>query len=846
MENNQYQVDPNEAGFTLDTGGSPTRQGWSVVTPKSWHFRNNQIADKIQTVEGYSDPDFYMDCTKARIILDVYKESPWQTPGQLSAEVFKRYLEAQNIKIRPNEILVGNWAGDEHGIVFDPRSDLSFAFDEFYEFGKAYEWENGKLKKIDEKLYEEVKEFCEHWNIVYALKPFITPDYYEMYIQGGQRYWEAPGTTGFRANPDHEWYMKQGMRKLVDLTKETIARLEKEAGETTGPDFYDLRARIDDCKASIVASEAFMEWVKKHGVTASELASKETDPEEKERLESIASNCAWVAENPPRTFSEMMQLFWLSFMAHSLIEHASHTVTFRPDQMWYSWYKKDVEDEKSLDRIKAADIICSYFMKYHEIGLLADLKSFRASGMGTRDYAVITIGGQNADGSDATNDLSMLILDIVDGYRFHFPDVKLRWHNKFNKKHFRRAVEVMRTGMGIPSLKNDNTAIAELMQHYGKAGDGLTIEECRSWAVVGCNSPGITINSRGATRRAARSVNTLKSLEFTLFNGRDPDPEWDWVRGIETGNPVDFKDFDEFYKAWFTQWEWLVRTGMNLRNLADRYYDQTTRRPFLSMLYKRCVDEGRDAMLLDVSWLSFFDNPGWVDLVDSLAGIKYMVYDKKKYNMEELIKAITVNWEGYEDMRQEFRDAPKFGNNEDYVDNLFAKAVTDTSEMGSKILDDRGQPGGHMNALVVTWMYHMAEHCWAGPNGRKKGDPLCDGGINPHAEFDKGGAWDRMASALKVDQSKFKAWIYNQKFDYSTVAGEAGLDKMIDFTLAGLEGGMDQLQFNLQSRDTLKDAKVNPEKYPYLSVRISGYSAYFTSLPEYVQDAVIERVDHEL
>ena len=846
MTNQNYLIDPVAEGFEFGASGSPTPMGWSIVTPNSWNFRNYGVADKIQTVEGYSDPDYYMDCTKTRIVLEVYKENPWQTPGQLSAEVLKRYLEAQNIIIRKHEILVGNWAGDQHGIVFDPRSDLWYAFDEFYEYGKAYEWKDGKLIKIDENLYNEVKKFCEQWNIVYALKPYISKEYYEMYIQGGQRYWEAPGTTGFRANPDHEWYMKQGLRKLIDMTKETIVRLEKESSEITGHEYYDLRARIDDCHASIKATEAVIQWIKRHGQVAAEAAKEEKDPEQRERLENIASNCAWVAENPPRTFSEMMQLFWLSFMAHGLIEHASHTITFRPDQTWYSWYKKDVEDEKSLDRIKAADIVAGYFMKYHEIGLLADLKSFRATGMGTRDYSVITIGGQKGDGSDATNDLTMLIIDVIDGYRFHFPDVKLRWHNKFKRNNLKRAVEVMRTGLGSPSLKNDNTAIAELMHHYGKAGDGLTLEECRSWAVVGCNSPGITINSRGATRRAARSVNTLKSLEFTLFNGKDPDPEWSWVKGIETGDPTSFKNFEEFYHAWFTQWEWLVRTGMNLRNLADRYYDQTTRRPFLSMLYRRCVEEGRDAMLLDVPWLSFFDNPGWVDLIDSLAAVKLLIYDKKKYTMAELVKAIRANWEGYDEMRQAFRDAPKFGNNEDYVDNIFAKAVSETSDMGATILDDRGQPGGHMNALVVTWMYHLAPHCWAAPNGRKHGDPLCDGGINPHAEFDKGGAWDRMASALKIDQSKFKAWIYNQKFDYSTVAGEAGLEKMVDYTLAGLEGGMDQLQYNLQSREILKDAKVNPEKYPYLSVRISGYSAYFTSLPEYVQDAVIDRVDQEL
>ena len=846
MSESKYQVDPEKAGFELGKAGSPTPQGWGIVTQRSWHFRDKQIADKIQTVEGYSDPDYYMDCTKARIILEVYSASPWKSPGQLTAEVDKIYLENQNIDIRPNELLVGNWASDPHGIVFDPRSDLWFTFDEFYGYGKAYEFKDGKLHKIeDENFYNDMKKFCERWNLVYAIKPYIDPLQYDMYM-AGQRYWETPGTTGFRANPDHEWYMKQGLRKLIDMTKDTIKRLEEEAVQSTGNEFVKLRERIDDCHAMTIATEAVIAWIKRHADMASEMATKEKDPKERERLETIASNCSWVAENAPRTFSEMMQLFWLSFIAHGFIEHASHSVTFRPDQSWYSWYKKDVEEDKTLDRITAGEYVAAYFMKYHEQGLLVDAKSLRSTGLGTRDYSVVTVAGQTSDGADATNDLTMLILDVIDGYRLHFPDVKVRWHTKFNRNNMRRVVEVMRTGLGSPSLRNDVTAIPELMNHYNSARGGLTIEEARSWAVVGCNTPGVTINSRGASRRAARELNTIKSLEFTFFNGRDPEPEWNWVKSIETGDPAKFKDFEEFYQAWLKQYEWLLRTGMNLRNVCDEHYDKITRRPYLSTLYRRCVEDGVDVMLLDVPWLSFNDNPGWVDCIDALAGLKYLVYDKKKYTMEQLLEAMTADWEGFEDMRQEFKDAPKFGNNDDYVDSLFAKATNDVGAMGKHVLDNRNNPGGYMNALVLTWMYHLAAYSGAIPNGRKRGEPLCDGGINPHAEFDKGGAWDRLASAMKIDQSKFKAWIYNQKFDYSTVEGEAGLEKMVEFTMAGLEGGMDQLQYNLQSRDMLRDAQKNPEKYPYLSVRISGYSAYFTSLPEYVQNAVIDRVDHEL
>ena len=151
--------------------------------------------------------------------------------------------------------------------------------------------------------------------------------------------------------------------------------------------------------------------------------------------------------------------------------------------------------------------------------------------------------------------------------------------------------------MGSPSLKNDNIAIPEMMNHYGS----MNLEEARSWAVVGCNTPGITINSRGAHRRSARCINSLKSVEFALYNGRDGDPEWGWVKSVETGDPVLFKTWEEFYQAWLKQWHWLIREGLNLRNISDRYFNKIIRRPFLSNLYKKCIEEGISKGILTLS-----------------------------------------------------------------------------------------------------------------------------------------------------------------------------------------------------------------------------------------------------
>jgi benzylsuccinate synthase len=841
MTETNYFVDPVKAGVTLGTAGQPTPRGWQVVTPDTWHFRNNQIADKAQTVEGYWDKDWWCDCTKTKAVVGVYENNPMLTPGELTAMVDEVIFAEQNIVIRPNELFVGRPGNDEHALVYDPRFQLWGTYAEMYGKGKCFIWENGKKVPVSKELNEQIKKFNFKHNPEFKIKPMMTEREYKMYM-ANLRYWQALGTDGLRANPDHVWFMNIGLRGLVDIKKQTLERLEKECDTVETDKISEKRHIIADCRASITATEAVIKWIKRHAETASNMAKEEVDPKERHRLETIASNCAWVAENPPRTFPEAMQLHWLCFMAYYSMEVYALTISFRPDQVFWQWYEKDVLIDKSLTRAEAADYVAFYMMRSHEIGFLVSLEMLRKAGMGTREYSTITIGGQTADGQDATNDLSMLILDVIDGYRLHYPDVKMRWHRKFNENNFKRTVEVMRTGMGIPSFRNDEVAITAFRDQYG---DEVSLEEARSWAVVGCITPGVTINSKGVTMRAAQFVNCMKALEFTLFNGVDPEPGFEWGKSIETGDPATFKDYEEFYQAWLKQWDWLVSTEIKLRNIVWNEIKNDLRRPFLSMLYKRSVEEGIDAQALDGPKLSFQDVPGWVETIDSLAAIKKMIYEDKKYTIAEFTTALKADWEGYEDMRQDFIDVPKFGNNEDYVDQIFARGVKDVNTIARHVLDDRGKPT-FPSGLIISMMYLLADRTGAMPNGRKRGDALCDGGINPYAPYDKGGPWDRLSSALKVDQTKFKAWIYNQKFDYPTVEGEAGLEKLVDYTKAGLEGGMDQMQYNFMSRDILHDAQKHPENYPYLSVRISGYSAFFTQLPEFVQNSVIDRVDHEL
>jgi len=239
------------------------------------------------------------------------------------------------------------------------------------------------------------------------------------------------------------------------------------------------------------------------------------------------------------------------------------------------------------------------------------------------------------------------------------------------------------------------------------------------------------------------------------------------------------------------------------------------------------------------------NDPSIVDSIDCLIAVKKLVYEEKKYTMDELLTALKANWDGYEVMRQEFLNAPKFGNNDEYADAVAVQTYTMVAEEMDKVKDYNGtspMPSG----LVITRMWLLADVTGAMPNGRRFGEPLADGGINPFSGFDKSGPVAAIVSASKIDARKQKANIFNQKLTPASLEGEAGLKKFQDYTTAAMNMGLDMLQFNVVDVETLRDAQKHPEKYPHLCVRISGYNANFVELDPYVQSAVIKRTEHSL
>ena len=862
----EYLFDPEEAGVVLDTSGNPTSKGWELVTPGGWEFRWS-VGDKIMVPDPgdpalpsdhpgfYQDREWYIDVTRDLIYWQVRQEDPNGSIVSAVAETIKRYLEQIDTRIRPHEALAGVAFNDEHGIRFSVQSHPYTGLLRCKELAgreRICTWTGNEKHSLSDEDWKHLEELAEKSNMAMLVRQDMTEDEWNMYYHptAPGRYFEPFGGRGLRCNPDHDWYLRKGLRALIDEVKERLDRYnielkhEESAPQSSVQKIDELKDKIENAQAQIKASEAVVGWIKRYAEKAGEMASSMPDKESREIAEGLADVCGWVAENPPRDFWESMQLHWFLFMVYWNIECSSHTVTYLPDRIHWDWYKKSVLEKKSISKTRASEIIMSYGAKYAELaGNMVRWGGVERGVMGTRDGSVVTIGGIDSDGKDGFNELSRLWINTFDGYRLHFPDIKIRWHHVMPKEDFRRAIEVARTGMGLPSFRNDNVVIPSMMDMY--PGE-ITLKDARNWAVVGCNTPGTTIDSKGAPKGDAYYPQVTKAVEFALFNGRDPEPGFEWFKSIETGDSREFKDFEEFYQAWLKQWEWIVTTEVNLRNRAVRRWEETTRRPVASLLYKACQENGEDiAQYKGSPWCSFQSIVGWVDSIDSLAAVKYCVYDKKMYTMDELLKALKAEWEGYEKMQADFKAAPKFGNDDDRADNIMVRATGDVYNIQRNVLDARGKPV-FVNALPLSMIWMMAPYIGALPNGRKRGEVFADSGIAPHAEFDKSGPFARIRSALKIDQTRFKAYIYNMRFDYDSVAGVAGLDKLADYTWDALMNGQSQMQFNFVSPDLLRAAQKEPEKHQALSVRISGWSAYFVPLPEFMQEAIIARTEHRL
>ena len=616
---------------------------------------------------------------------------------------------------------------------------------------------------------------------------------------------------------------------MIDIRKEISEQIET-------PDFIkdsDAYNHREELKAMDIAAGALIMFAERHTEKLIELVSNEQDSKRKEELEKMVAICRKVPANSPETFHEALQYYW--FVHLGVITELNPWDSFNPgrlDQHLYPFYMKGLKDG-SLDTEKATELLQCFWVKFNnhpsppKIGVTAQESNTYT------DFTLINLGGLKEDGSDAVNELSYLILDVIEEMRILQPSSMVQLSEKNPDKFIHRALKIIKTGFGQPSVFNTDAIIKELVRQ------GKSVEDARNGGASGCVESG-AFGTEAYILTGYFNFN--KVLEITLNNGTDP--ATGKQIGIQTGDPTKFRSFNELLDAWKEQLNRFIDIKIKGNNIIERINADFMPVPFLSVLIDDCIKNGKDYNAGGARYnTSYIQGVGLGSITDNLTSVLYHVFDKKDISMGELLKALKVDFAGYEKMRYKLvYETPKYGNDDEYTDrqavivfDCFYDAVN-------------GRPtarGGEfrINLLPTTSHIYFGSVVGAMPDGRKAGKPVSEG-ISPVQGADIEGPTAVIKSVARIDHIKTGGTLLNQKFSPDFFSTDANIVKLGNLIRAYFRMDGHHIQFNVVDAETLKDAQKNPENYRDLIVRVAGYSDYFNDLGEDLQNEIISRTEH--
>jgi formate C-acetyltransferase len=618
---------------------------------------------------------------------------------------------------------------------------------------------------------------------------------------------------------------RRGLRDLQDQICEHLNHLDF----LNDPDAYDKQQEL---RAMMIAADAVIRFAERHAERAEQLASREPDPKRRAELEKIANNCRHVPANAPRDFWEALQAYW--FVHLGVVTELNTWDSFCPgrlDQHLNPFYQAGLA-EGTLTREQAQELLQCFWVKFNNQPAPPKVGVTAAESGTYTDFCNINNGGLKADGTDGVNDVTYLILDVIDEMRLLQPSSNLQLSRKNPDRFLRRGLEIVRKGWGQPSIFNADMVVEELLRQ------GKSVEDARCGGTSGCVET-------GAFGKEAYILtgyfNLPKVLEITLNNGYDPRTKK--RIGLETGDPRSFTSYGELFDAFSRQLKHFLDIKIRGNNVIERLYAKYMPAPFLSLLVEDCISKGRDYNDGGPRYNSTYIMgvaPG--TCTDSLAALKYHVFDQQHLSMDELLQALATNFEGQEKTRLLlWNKTPNYGNDDDYADEILQSVVSKFHEL-IEGRDNTRNGKYHVNYLSTTCHVYFGSVTGATPNGRKAWEPHSDG-ISPTQGADRFGPTAVIRSAAKFDHAKTGGTLLNQKFTPSLVQGEKGIENLLHLVRSYFKMDGHHIQFNIVSADTLRAAQANPEQYRDLIVRVAGYSDYFCDLTKALQDEIIARTE---
>ncbi|MFO1398689.1 MAG: pyruvate formate lyase family protein [Burkholderiales bacterium] len=607
------------------------------------------------------------------------------------------------------------------------------------------------------------------------------------------------------------------------------------------------RALVEDkpfLEAVVITCDALSTWAQRYAQRAAEMAVGEADPQRRRELEEIAAVCAWVPENPARTFREALQAQWFMQMFSRLEQNIGGQVSQgRMDQYFLPYYERDIADGRLTEEAAGELFQCVWLnmMQSTEVKLSP---TAAASMEGFAHFEQITIGGRTADGRDATNALTYVMLEAARPLQSSYPELAVRIHSNTPDKLLHAVAEAIKDGKGMPKVLNDE----QIVPFY--LANGATMAEALDYCGSGCIESRLVNRETQVTGNAA--INYGSVVEMTLFRGRVR--VWKNLPfGPDTGDPRTFATFDDVWSAFRAQLLHVTKHVMVQHYVAMQQKPRYFAAPFASMLhdlaYEQCIDlhrHGERGIAGGID-LSCIESVGKGTAIDSLAAIKHLIYDTRQMSWDELLDALDRNWEGREAVRQLCLNAPKYGNGIAWVDRIgfdIEKTLLDYAHAHPK-------PNGQsfmLRCIPVTLHVPFGKAVWATPNGRPAQEFLSEGISASHGMDVKGPttALASIASARCLGYKEKAADLINMKFPPSAVAGEEGTRRLMAIIRTWCDLKLWHVQFNVLNRQTLLEAQKDPEKYRNLVVRIAGYSAYFVDLSPMQQAEILARTEEAI
>jgi len=799
------------------------------------HF--GALTERMQKFrEEVLDKRPYIDAERALLTTKAYEANKNQTQVMKRALMLKTILEGMSIYIEDKTLIVGNQATKNRNAPIFPEYTMEFVINELDQFEKR----DGDVFYVTEETKKQLREIAPFWdnNNLRARGEALLPDEVSVFMETGVFGMEGKLNAGdAHLAVNYQRLLKEGLKGYEARTKEMQAALD-----LTDPDAIDKNIFY---KAVLIVIDAVHAFALRYSLLASEMAAKETVAARKEELEKISHSCARVPYEPAASFYEAVQSVWFIQLILQ-IESNGHSLSYgRFDQYMYPYFLEDIKNER-ITKAEALELLTCLWIKTLTINKVRS-QAHTLSSAGSPMYQNVTIGGQTPDKKDAVNELSFLVLQSVAETRLTQPNLTVRYHHDINKHFFDECIEVMKLGFGMPALNNDEVIIPSFINW------GVKEEDAYNYSAIGCVETAVP-GKWGYRCTGMSYINFPRVLLCAMNNGVDLTSGKRFTKGY--GYFKDMKSYDELLAAWDKTVREMTRYSVIVENAIDKASERDVPDILCSALTDDCIGRGKTikeggAVYDFISGLQV----GIANMADSLAAIKKLVYEEKKITPEQLWNAILDDFTSPENQKIQdllINDAPKYGNDNDDVDNLVVEAYDSYLDEIKKYPNTRygrGPIGGirYGGTSSISANVGQGMGTFATPDGRKAWEPLAEG-CSPAHNADKNGPTAVFKTVSKLPTEKITGGVLlNQKMTPTMLAKEENkqkLEMLIGTFFNRLHGY--HVQYNIVSKETLLDAQAHPEKHKDLIVRVAGYSAFFNVLSKKTQDDIIGRTEQTL